>query len=188
MRAAVVSAFRKNLDFDHIYFLEWGHVVRAPLHKVYGPLEAGANYATIFGDYAQAQAINWWWITGQYGTETSWLLDELRGRGTPVDITALHFGNIGAAVFCRAFLERFAADIVPSYSNDELRFSVYSRAYGIPLRDNGIKREEAICGNVFFAENSELTRADFDRFMAQQGDVMHPLRILIEGLDDIINP
>lgn len=178
----------RTLDFDHVYFLEWDMLFTRPLREVYGTLQQGANYATIFGDYRHALDIDWWWITGHYGRETSLLLSELSWRGAPVDLTALNFGNVGAAVFCRPFLDRYAREAVPSYSNDELRLSVYSRAYGIPLLDNGIKDRDALRGNIFHAEDSVLTRDDFDQFMAREGEVIHPLRFIVEGIDEMILP
>ena len=180
------KAFGRNLDFDHAYFLEWDMLFVHSLDAVYGKLQHGANYTTIFGDYAHARSIGWWWIDGHYGMETSRLLGEIAWRGEPVDLTALQFGYMCGAVFCRDFLERYAAETVPSYSNDELRFSVYSRSFGIPLLDNNIRRRAATSGNYFLTEECLLTRENFEDFMSLNGDVMHPFRIVIDNIDDMI--
>ena len=181
------QAHGRHLSFDHVYLLEWDMLFLKPLHQVYGPLEPGANYATLFGDHAYAQEIEWHWITYHYRWETRQLLDHLAEDGLPVVLEDLSFAIMGGTVFCRPFLERFASMAVPSYSNDELRLSVYSAAFGIPLYDNRIHPRGGEDGNIYYANNEDvLTPAHVETVMARGGAVLHPVRFLLGDLEQKI--
>ena len=172
----------KDIPFDHAYFLEWDQLFFKSLPAVYGPLEKGANYGTIFGDFEHIKKTRWYWMREQYGYQTDQLIEHLAQKGMPVDMTQLSFSIMGGAVFCREFLERYSADPVPSYSNDEVRLSFYSAAFGIPFKDNGIKRKANKGHNIYVANNEVLTEKDVDHVIAQDGDIIHPLRIIILDL------
>ena len=157
-----------------------------PLKDVFPSLEKDVNYSSLFGSYAKAKESGWYWIKQQFGYETKGLLKELKKNGMPVDIESLSFGIMGGAILCRTFLERYAAKPVSSHSNDEVRFSIYSAAFGITLKNNGILDNVDAGKNLFNAENEELFEKDIDHVIAQGGDVIHPIRHVIEGLNEKI--
>lgn len=170
-------------DFTHLYLIEWDLLFLKPLAEVFGTLEQDCNYASIFGDCAEAKKKEWYWIREQFGHETGRMLHHLKETGRPVDFENLNFGIMGGCVFSRKFLEMFSAEWVSSHSNDECRLSIYSAAYGIPLLDNRLMADTR---NRFNADNNEYSEQDLDAVLAAGGAVIHPLRIVIDGIDSKI--
>jgi hypothetical protein len=161
--------------------IKWDILFLKPLHEVYGALKPDCNYASIFGDFAYANQIQWYWIREQMGVETEDMLEDLKKAGRPVDIRTLSFGVMGGCVLSRKFLDLYAAKPVSCHSNDETRLSVYSAAFGIPLLDNGLKRDKR---NRFNADNEPYGEEDLDAVLAAGGSVIHPLRVVIDGIGD----
>src|SRR5690606_13262203 len=52
----------QDIDFEHVYFLEWDQLFLTPLHKIYGPLDRNTNYGTIFGDLKHVTEERWYWM------------------------------------------------------------------------------------------------------------------------------
>lgn len=177
----------RDISFDHAYFLEWDMLLFKPLSVIYGPLDKDTNYSTIFGDFDYARSINWYWIREQFGVETDQLLEHLAERGKAVDIKSLSFSTMGGAVFCRGFLELYSNEPVPCYSNDELRLSVYSKAFNIPLKNNFIADKARRGLNLYSADGAIYTEDDVNAVLSKNGDLIHPIRIVIDGLDRKIN-
>jgi len=167
-------------DFDHLYLIEWDLLFLKPLAEVFGPLQPGCNYGALFGTGAAARAGGWCWLSGACGDETAETLALLRQDGIGVDVDSLRVGVMGGCIFCRDFLERFAARPVPSHSNDEVRFSIYSAAFNVPLLDNGMLSDKR---NRFNAENEEYGENDIDAVLAAGGAAVHPLRMVVPRLE-----
>ncbi|MEZ0224586.1 MAG: hypothetical protein ACAH83_08540 [Alphaproteobacteria bacterium] len=170
-------------SFSHLSLIEWDLLLLKSLAGIFGTFDANTNYASLFGDTAEAKRINWYWIREQFGYEIGRTLHHLNESGKPVDFDKLEFGIMGGCVFSRKFLEMFAAGEIRSHSNDEARFSVYSAAYGIPLKDNGLLRDPR---NRFNADNQEYGESDLDAVISAGGKVIHPLRIVIPDLAEKI--
>ena len=170
----------RNLAFDHIYLIEWDMLCLKPLSELYGPLEPDVNYGTFFTLHAYRDVRDWFFLD-QHRHEVAWMIDRLAQGGMPVALETLSFGKMVGVVFCRAFLDKFGASPVPSYSNDEVRFSVYSAAFGFPLRDNGIAIDAR--NSCYVDGEMVFTAADVDRLRAQGGGMIHPVRIVVEGLE-----
>lgn len=166
--------------FDHLYMIEWDMLFIRPLVNAYGALKADCNYGSIFGNCEQAKKDGWYWIKEQYGHALGSTLRILKGAGREVDFDNLDFAIMGGAVFCRKFMEMYAAQTVPSHSNDEARFAVYSAAFKIPLLDNTLIRDPR---NRYNADNKEYSAADLDAVIAAGGNVLHPFRIVVDGLE-----
>lgn len=173
-----------TLTFDHVYLTEWDMLFLKPLHQVFPILEKDVNYASIFGDYETAKKTGWYWIKQQFGEEVSSLLKSFKEKGITLDFRKLSFAILGGAIFCRKFLTLYAAEPVASYSNDEVRLSLYSAAYNIPLKSNGIMEGVDSGKNLFNAEDEELFEEDIDSIIRNGGWVIHPIRQVIENLDE----
>lgn len=169
--------FGKNLSFTHITLIEWDLHTFKPLTQIYPPLVTGYNYASIFGDYHYARKINWDWIK-ETSYEFQQFQSSLQKSDLPFNIETLSFGIMGGAVLCREFLDKYTEIPIPSYCNDELRFSVYSQAFGIPLRDNGLYLNPK---NLFDADNKIFGMEDYNIVKENGGDMMHPLRFVIQN-------
>lgn len=171
-----------KLAFDHVILTEWDMIFIRPMETVLPPLEKDKNYGSIFGDYQCAKSFDWHWLfDGHYAYETEELLKVLAKDSLYADLKKLNFAVMGGAIFCRRFLERFSAMPVPSYSNDELRFCVYSAAFGIPLLDNGFYSKK----NRFTADTDKYTQYDgktLQKLYRDKVDVIHPLRNIIENI------
>jgi hypothetical protein len=172
-----------RLSFSHLYFIEWDMLFVRPLAQAYGPLKEDCNYASVFGSCDDARKSHWYWIREQFGVEVGETLDLLKQQGHAVDFDSLDFAIMGGAVFCRKFLDLYTAQPVPSHSNDEARFSLWSAALGIPLLDNSLMRDSR---NRFNAENKNYYESDVNAVIASGGSLVHPLRIVIDGLEEKI--
>lgn len=181
----------KNLghryDFEHVYLTEWDMIFLKPMSEVFPKLQPDCNYASIFGDHTYAKKIDWYWIKQQFGEEVNDLLEHLEAKGTKIEFTELDFAIMGGVIFCRKFLELFAQDPIPSYSNDEVRLSIYSKSFNIPLLNNGLYNDPA---NRFKADNydSDVKSAleDLEYVRQHKGNVIHPVRVLINNLKEKI--
>lgn len=176
-----------HIPFEHAYFLEWDMLFLKPLNDVYGHLEQDTNYGTTFGNFDHIAKTRWYWMREQYGVETDKLMEHLDTLGKPVDMKTLSFDILGGTVFCRAFLQRYSAQPIPSYTNDEVRLSFYSEAFGIPLKNNGIKDKSNQGRNIYLSDNEVLGEKDVDYVLQQGGAVIHPLRVVIENMDEKIS-
>lgn len=177
------AATGRHLAFDHLYLIEWDMLFLKPLAALYGPLAQGANYGTFLAKHRYADVRDWFFLD-QHRYEVEWMLKHLEKNGLPVPLDHLSFGKMCGVVFCRAFLDRFGAAPVPSYSNDEVRFSVYSAAFGIPLLDNRIGGDPR---NIFHVDGETmLGQAEVETVHARGGAFLHPVRTLIDGLDAML--
>ena len=176
----------RDLSFSRLIVIEWDLLLLKPVAQVYGQLRDDCNYAAIFGDYAHVKEIEWWWLQGPYGHEVGRLLEQMQTRGTVVSLENLSFAVMGGCVLCRRFLELFAAEeTVSGFSNDELRLSVYSAFFDIPLQDNQFFKNP---NNLFNANNDEYGEKDLDTALMTGGVVIHPLRVVINDIEKKFKP
>lgn len=172
-----------TLTFDHLIIWEWDLLGLKPFEQIYPELKPSCNYSTRFGDYAYAKEIDWYWISWTYAYDLECLEDTFNKKGYKFDLKPLNFGLMGGTVLCREFLEKYAAEHVSSYSNDELRLSAYSQAYNIPFEDNGILRDK---NNLLDADGKIFGEHELQEVIKKQGQVIHPIRGIIKDLKKII--
>jgi len=165
----------KAFDFTHLCIAEWDMLYLRPLGEIYGGFERAANYVAISGTYRKMMDEEWVWICGSHKRRVESILEEIN-KEKSVDIATLLFGIFGGCVLCREYLERLAARIVRSYSNDEVRLSLYSALFGIPMIDNGILSDKR---NMFFD-----TEIDIDKAIAWGAHIAHPVRQIIPDIED----
>lgn len=163
-----------RFNFDHLILLEWDLLIAAPLATVFPQLEQGISYATFFGDYAVAQEIQWHWLVSEAWECEQVLKNAAETTGRQVDLTKLHYGIMAAATFSRPFLEAYCAIPVASYSNDELRFSIYSEALGFPLHDTGLYTDDRC--RITADDYAGFTSEYVAKLLATGKTVIHPQR------------
>lgn len=174
-------------EFSHLYVAEWDMLYLHPLAQVYGDLQPDANYVSISNTYNGHIADKWPWIQGFYKWQVDGLLEQLTEQGMPVAIEELSFGAMGGCVICRKFFERYVERPVYSYSNDEVRLVLYSRAFGIPVLDNGFYSDKKSLINASVeAEKNGYQIEDIRRILSAGGRIIHPIRSVIDGLAEVI--
>lgn len=166
-----------RFSFDHVILLEWDLLMAAPLATVFPLLEPDTNYATIFGDYAFAQEIKWHWLVGEAWECQQILKNISETIGRQVDLTQLQYGIMAAATFSWSFLEAYSAIPVASYSNDELRFSIYSEALGFPLRNTGLYTHDRC--RITADDYAGFTSDYIAELLSIRKTVIHPQRHLL---------
>ncbi|MCB1558969.1 MAG: hypothetical protein KDJ50_08630 [Alphaproteobacteria bacterium] len=174
----------KALDFSHIIIWEWDLLALKPFEEIYPILKPDHNYATIFGDYKYAKEIDWHWISQTYFYDLECMEDSFKKKGYKFNLETLSFGLMGGTVLCRKFLENYIREHVSSYSNDELRLSVYSQAYHIPFLDNGIRSTP---NNLLDANGKLFGEKEINEVLKDGGKVIHPIRELITNLEQKIS-
>lgn len=172
--------FGNLLNFNHIIIWEWDLLSLSPFDVIYPPLKNNHNYATIFGDYKYAKAIDWHWISFTYSYQLECLEDTFRKKGYNYNLETLSFGLMGGTVLSYEFLHRYASEHISGYSNDELRLSLYSQAYNIPYIDNNIYKNP---NNLLDADGKMFEEKDIDETLIKGGNVIHPIRMIIPELE-----
>lgn len=161
-------------SFDHIHLGEWDMLTLTNLDEI--PLERGQNAMTQCFDYTEAMKIGWDWI--EDGNE-EWqeIKRYVSNQLDFSDVQSCTFGVMGGSYLCREYLEKFADIYPPSYSNDEVRIGLFSRAWNIDVIDNGFK--DLALQNYHTAD--ERRYHHFDEAYLYEGlekgaKVLHPVR------------
>jgi hypothetical protein len=164
---------RGNLfDFKHLCVVEWDMLFLRPLAEIYGGFAQAANYVAISGDYKKLLDEGWPWFQGRMQKAFDKLC-ELISKEKQINVKALSFGIFGGVVLSRDFLNHFSQKPVPSYCNDEVRLSLYSALYDIPLIDCGFLTDKR---NKVNDEERSFTKPDILVTLARGGKVIHPVR------------
>lgn len=165
-------------DFTHLCVVEWDFVYLKSLDEIYKGFKKEGNYIAISGPYQELLDEDWPWIQGRF----KGAIDKLK-EDTGVAIEDLSFGIFGGCVLCRSFLDKLVERQVASYSNDEVRLSVYSYLFDVPLNDVGFLTDKK---NIVCAFNSVYDRGDLIRAIKNGADVIHPIRVVIPDIQSLV--
>lgn len=166
-----------EFPFDHLLLIDWDTLLNRPVAEAFPLFEKSVNYGTVFfRDYADARE-NWVWVR-DYDLELECLFDYLdQTMSSRIDMENLPFFPIMVwACFAREYLEKISAIHLPTTSNDELRFSVLSAAFGIELRDNLLWEKT----HFVHTEGYEAIQPEHILEEVRKGTTfIHPVRILL---------
>jgi hypothetical protein len=166
------------LDFTHLAVVEWDFAYVRPITEIFGGFRRKANYVAISGSYHYMLREQWPWIMGRMEPVFQRLVKSLSKSG-PLPLEQLKFGIFGGVVLCREFLERFAQDQVRSLCNDEVRLTLYSKLYGIPLVDSGLLND---LRHGFHRDGKPVRDAEIAQVLRRGGAGLHPVRNILPAL------
>jgi len=172
-----------RLDFTHLCVAEWDMLYLKPMVDVFSGLAPDTNYVALSGSYTKLLAEGWPWIQGNCKGQVEALLRKLKEEERAIVIEDLSFGIFGGCVLCRKFLDLYAQKSIPSYSNDEVRLALYADLFGIPMVDSGFLHDKRNKTNADGDGGDVYGAAEVDEVIARGGNIIHPVRSLIEGLE-----
>ncbi|MGE0109610.1 MAG: hypothetical protein AB7S81_07620 [Bdellovibrionales bacterium] len=167
-----------SFDFSHLAVVEWDLVYLKPLDEIFHAFTEEANYVALSGNYQKMYDEGWGWIQGRFAGAIEALLVDI-GKERSIDIKTLSFGIFGGCVLCRKYLEELSCRILRSLSNDEVRLSLYSALFDVPLIDNGFLSDKR---NQMNAENIEYGEKELIETLERGGNTIHPIRVVIPDL------
>ena len=167
--------------FTHLAVVEWDFVYLRPIMEIFSGFRPKANYVAISGSYRTMLKEQWPWIMGRMEPVFRRLVTELT-KTKPFSLEKLQFGIYGGVVLCRTFLERFAAEPVRSLCNDEVRLTLYSKLYGIPLVDSGLLNDPR---HGFHRDGKPVHNAEIAEVLRRGGAGLHPVRSILPALQRI---
>lgn len=168
-------------DFSHICVAEWDLLYLKPLYEIYhGFSDECTNYIALSADYQTLYDDGWPWIQGFFERAVSKL-----EKDTGIHLKDLSFGIMGGVALCRAFLDKYAAEPIASYCNDEVRLSVYTELFGMKLKDIGFLTDKR---NIIYASDFSYSYGVDDIKCVKEagGFALHPIRVVIPDLENLI--
>lgn len=162
------------LPFDMLHIVEWDLIMTKPIDALFSHVTDGIALTDLKTLAAYRQE-GWGWITNREDQFTQLAAFIQKRHGVMLDREKLLAGPFCGASASRAFCERYAAEEPPLLLHDEIRLSAYATAFGMEIRDTGLRAKAALWNcekNYYTAEQVyEAT---------SRSCVMHPV---IEKLD-----
>lgn len=162
----------RHARFDVAHVVEWDLLLLDPIERLFGHVTDGVA-VTHPMPTAQRRRDGWHWVSGNRGWEWDKLHQLVEETiGPAVDPVAGLFPGVALS---REFLDRFSAVEVPSYCNDETRVPLYAQAFGMPVHDTRIQRDDA----TFNCEGEDVDLGVLRAAYAVGVRIFHPVREVI---------